>query len=613
MLVMGGAGVAQAGTIIKDTLTLTEDVSSDSSYVYGVAQDTSATLDLNGHTVTSNNENAALLTNGTLTVKDSTGTGLVSGENFGAFASGDNSTLIVESGSISGKKIGVLAAGKNSQFIMNCGKVTTSSSNCWAVQIQQQASAYITGGEISGEINGLILITSGAGMTASATIEGDAVIKTTGTYDEKDKDAESHVAVFLQPENESAPVSLTVNGGTIQSDVFAISGNGNCHGTTININGGTITSNKSTAIYHPQDGTMNITGGTITGKTGIELRSGTLNIYGGSITGNGNPFEADPNGNGTTTIGSALAVSQHTTNKDIDVTISGGEFTGYYAVFESDLQDEKTDNIHMKITDGSFNGKIYSENIQNFITGGTFSDPTALHYLGEGANVQINLKADYTGETGTLNQKAFEIGANRTVSMNLGTHTFEMTKTGNTSAGNVSIANGELKLSQGLTLTGGTWDMISGSKLTIADGSSLTINGGTFVSDASVLLTADYAAQTGITDAKIVGSSGNLNLRLEKSTYTIDDYNTAKTALLNQNTENASLNFLNATLELGDGQQLVAGAIQDEDGALTLTTGPVVADANESATDAEKANKTIESVPDKYHNQAGCHCQGTAD
>ena len=254
----------------------------------------------------------------------------------------------------------------------------------------------------------------------------------------------------------------------------------------------------------------------------------------------------------------------------------------------------------MKITDGSFNGKIYSENIQNFITGGTFSDPTALHYLGEGANVQINLKADYTGETGTLNQKAFEIGANRTVSMNLGTHTFEMTKTGNTSAGNVSIANGELKLSQGLTLTGGTWDMISGSKLTIADGSSLTINGGTFVSDASVLLTADYAAQTGITDAKIVGSSGNLNLRLEKSTYTIDDYNTAKTALLNQNTENASLNFLNATLELGDGQQLVAGAIQDEDGALTLTTGPVVADANESATDAEKANKTIESVPDKY-------------
>ena len=196
-----------------------------------------------------------------------------------------------------------------------------------------------------------------------------------------------------------------------------------------------------------------------------------------------------------------------------------------------------------------------------------------------------------------------------------GTNTFSNNTAGGTfndihNTGSITVASGTTTLKSGLTQagsgsvtinSGGTLDMASGSTLAFDEQSKLTIDGGTFVSDVALLLKDDYSLQEDMTETQIIGTEGNLNLRLDKSTYTIDDYKTAKTALLNQNTENATLNFLNATLEVNkeEGQKLVAGAT-GENGELTLATVPVVADANESAADAETGNKTIESVPDRY-------------
>ena len=340
MLVMGGAGVASAAiayTPISGNVILSENMV-DTKYI--VQEGEEATIDLNGHSLTlgahEGDNGVPLYSYGKLTLVDSVGNGYVSGATKGVVSTGEGGLFVLESG------------------------IVSSTGSSWAVQVQQQGSALIKGGIISGETSGLILITAGEGMTASATIEDGAIVRTTDTYEEGDA---SHVAVFLQPENEKAQVFLTVNGGTIESDVFAIAGNGTAHGTNITINGGTITSRKATAIYHPQAGTMTINGGTITGETGIELRSGTLNINGGTIRGVGDPFDTDPNGNGTTTIGAALAISQHTTDLDINVKIDGGTFEGYYALYEADLQNEKTDNIALEITNGTFNGKIYSENL----------------------------------------------------------------------------------------------------------------------------------------------------------------------------------------------------------------------------------------------------------
>ncbi|MDL2295307.1 hypothetical protein LJC18_00610 [Lachnospiraceae bacterium OttesenSCG-928-E19] len=172
--------------------------------------------------------------------------------------------------------------------------------------------------------------------------------------------------------------SFTMNGGALlATNYFAITGNGTYHGTQITINEGTITTpdTDKCAIFHPQEGTLTINGGTITGGTGVEMRSGTLLVTGGSITGTADPFVSLPNGSGRTTLGAAIAISQHTTNLPIDVTISGGALSGLYALYETDLQNADTENVTLSVSGGTFTGgtsPVYSQNNSSFISGGTF-------------------------------------------------------------------------------------------------------------------------------------------------------------------------------------------------------------------------------------------------
>ena len=143
--------------------------------------------------------------------------------------------------------------------------------------------------------------------------------------------------------------------------------------------------------------------------------------------------------------------------------------------------------------------------------------------------------------------------------------------------------------------------MASGSSLSFeGDSTALTIDGGTFVADFDQLLEsyADTNEANGITGKNIIGTEGNLNLRLDGGTYTLAQYNDAKTTLLGQGSENAALNFLNATLQLNDGQDLVVGAKQ-EDNVVTIQTAPVVVATDEAPSDAVDAGKEIPSVPDQ--------------
>lgn len=225
---------------------------------------------------------------------------------------------------------------------------------------------------------------------------------------------------------------LIVNGGTLKGYYYGISGNGTRHGTEITINGGTIKGVTGTGIYHPQDGTLNITNGEITGvATGIEVRSGELNITGGTITSTAETFEAEANGNGTTISGSAIAISQHTTDKNLEVTISNGTFNGIYALYETDLQNE-TGSKTMSISGGTFNGKIYSENCTNFVSGGTFSDGSVLPYVTENGNVTIQLPEDVTLEEAMNIQQG-------TVTIDLNTHT--LTAASNAYVEGTTVAN----------------------------------------------------------------------------------------------------------------------------------------------------------------------------
>ncbi len=305
-----------------------------------------------------------------------------------------------------------------------------------------------------------------------------AAVKLTDSNDEKDETIKGK------------PAELIVNGGQLigvqtEVDRYAVCGQGTRHGTNITINGGTLIG--STGIYHPQNGTLTVTGGSITGtqESGIELRSGTLNITDGTIISKGT-FSAKANGSGTTIKGAALAVSQHTTDYAINVTISGGTFTGPYSLYEADLQNTTGSKIS-GISGGTFNGKIYSENCTNFVTGGTFSDPNVLSYLGENAKVNVTLQGDV--DLGTNNVK---VGSGREVTLDLNGKTLKAANI--YSAGGITV-NGTLTLQDSSAGSAGAIEATQDYKKDAYDGGIICVNG---------------------EDAKMTMKSGNIKTSREK-------------------------------------------------------------------------------------------------
>lgn len=198
--------------------------------------------------------------------------------------------------------------------------------------------------------------------------------------------SETGVAVFIQTkaaapsDSTFTPVALLESKADLYSrDSFALAGNGSNHCTEIAISGGSvITDGNAPAIYHPQYGTLTIENAGVKGATGIEMRAGQLTILGGStIEATASAFEETPNGNGSTMTGVAVAVSQHTTNLPVSVTIEGGTLKGVKAVYEKDLQGGATDDITLSLTGGTFEGEVESQNADGFISGGSFTNTVA--------------------------------------------------------------------------------------------------------------------------------------------------------------------------------------------------------------------------------------------
>lgn len=234
----------------------------------------------------------------------------------------------------------------------------------------------------------IILVHRGAKFTVDDSSNGKTGCIDGGTG------ANAYYGGILLTKNDdsgTAPATLVVNNGTIKGDQAAVTGNGNRHNTNVTINGGTLTAtstiagSEGCAIYHPQNGTLTINGGTFTGyASAVEMRSGTLNITAGTFTATASEYSCNANGNGTTTIGAAIAIAQHTTQKDINVTISGGTFNGVKAVSEANPQGNSTPQVEMAITGGTFSGDIIATDVTNFVSGGTFSTEVSADYCAPG-------------------------------------------------------------------------------------------------------------------------------------------------------------------------------------------------------------------------------------
>ena len=220
-----------------------------------------------------------------------------------------------------------------------------------------------------------IQILPDSGNTAKVTLGENIAVR-----------SETGAAVFIQTKEAApsgstfTPVALLESKADLYSrDSFALAGNGSNHCTEIAISGGSvITDGNAPAIYHPQYGTLTIENTEVKGATGIEMRAGQLTISGGStIEATASAFEETPNGNGSTMTGVAVAVSQHTTNLPVSVTIEGGTLKGVKAVYEKDLQGGATDDITLSLTGGTFEGEVESQNVIGFISGGSFTNTVA--------------------------------------------------------------------------------------------------------------------------------------------------------------------------------------------------------------------------------------------
>lgn len=322
----------------------------------------------------------------------------------------------------------------------------------------------IAGGDYTLDLNGFVLKASTASFTEVTGLVGSnqavVLVRRGGNLTIKDSKGTGcissngksgvYAAISLTSKADEEDASLkgqaaklTVEGGHLAGYYYGIAGQGTRHNTEVTVKGGIVEGVNAAGIYHPQDGKITISNGEIKGQdTAVELRSGAINVSGGKLIATTDEFNEEANGSGTTMSGVALAVSQHSTDKDISVNITGGEFTGVKAFYENDLQNNASSNITLNIKNGTFIGEIYSKNCKSFVTGGNFSDLSVTNFIAENAKVNIKLNKDII-----LTKQIITKG---TMTLNLN---------GKTLSNNTNIWNEETK----------TWSLISvqGKELTI--------------------------------------------------------------------------------------------------------------------------------------------------
>ena len=253
-------------------------------------------------------------------------------------------------------------------------------------------------------------------------------------------------------------LSLTLDNVTINSRTQGLAVQGLTSNSNVTVKNSVITSTEELGIYYPpKSGTLSIENSQITGVTGIVVKGSTLNVSGDKtvITGFGPKIDPEEyytgatDGSSTLTeTGDAIYVESGYNDRDISVNISGGQ-----------LVSTNAKSIQMFIK----NSEVTSVKRDVSVSGGTFSDLSALNYLAPSANVSVKLTAD--------TQKDVVIPANTIVTLDLNGH-------------NLTNVSGHTITNNGnLTVTGsGTVDNISDGKGALVNkvGAIATLNGGTF-------------------------------------------------------------------------------------------------------------------------------------
>ena len=166
---------------------------------------------------------------------------------------------------------------------------------------------------------------------------------------------------------------VIINGGTIESGWYAINGsNDEYQSPTITINGGTLVSTSSYAIYHPQSGTLTINSGAVVYGAGgaIDMKRGNLVVYGGIMTSKG-IGDTGKWGEGTGDPDKA-ALNFCAPYGDVKAIIKGGTITatGDAVLTDAEPTEGKTATLAIE-------GGTYSSDVSKYCSSGYTATPNA--------------------------------------------------------------------------------------------------------------------------------------------------------------------------------------------------------------------------------------------
>lgn len=239
------------------------------------------------------------------------------------------------------------------------------------------------------------------------TITGEGIITDTGNGDsiisisgdnctvtvEEGVELVGNTAISLKQGASNADVTF---GGTATTQNVGIYVNGNItqEGNEISVTGN-VTSANAPGIYSAGIADWTVTG-SVTGTTGVEIRAGNLTVGPGSyISSNANDFDIASNPNGPTSTGAGITVAPHTTKLPINVTVNAGNISGPTAFVEANVEDnDDISGVNISIKNGEFTGTIRSENMTEFISGGTFHSYVDSTFIVQGKTAIYNSEDD---------------------------------------------------------------------------------------------------------------------------------------------------------------------------------------------------------------------------
>lgn len=306
--------------------------------------------------------------------------------------------------------------------------------------------------------------------------------------------------------NTKAGVIVNINGGKVYSDSYAIAGNGSSvlENTTINISGGKVFSNKDTAIYHPQAGTVTISGGEVYGVTGgVQMCAGTLNVTGGTISATGNGDVSGKTGDGSIPDGAAVSIVNRAYPAGAPtMTISGGMFTSAAGVGAVQAYGWKN------------NSQQTWDKPNASVSGGTFSSAVKEEYCATGYIPTANADGTYGVKEGVYVAKVDNVKYETLqAAINAAKRNATVTMLANTRE-NVTISTPYLTLDlNGFTLNGGTEKgkpaLTVTARVTVKDSST---------AQTGTIMREDTAENSGVSSHYVIDVQGGGWLTFESGT-----------------------------------------------------------------------------------------------